>query len=77
MNISFKIGKNYAVDLTALEACSFTYNFVLFDAVADFGVRGDHCPRLHLNVCIMNLTLLDLDIYNTSHHKEEMYLDEY
>lgn len=72
MNLSFHISDNYAIDMTAMKnirGISDGMSWFNFDIESDW-YKGDHNPQFKIHLVAMNVTIIEIVIYNV-HHLEE------
>lgn len=66
---SFKLSKNYALDIAMLYAHK-AYDFSIIRCDISVAVRGSHTPRFAIDIAICGINLLDLCIYNVNHEDD-------
>ena len=68
-----KISKNYALDILAFVPIRSPRDGLTvqeFVVNADW-YRGDHNPKLTVRLVLLNITIIDIAIYNVHHIEEE------
>jgi len=64
-----KLGRDYAIDLTFLY-CSrcITDGLTALELQVNFDwFKGDHNPQFQISLTVLNMTLVDVRIYNVHH----------
>lgn len=67
--MSFKLSKNYAVELGFLRKVSYFNEQVTF-CYFDSGIyysKGDHNPRFSTELILFNILIFEFSIYNINH----------
>jgi hypothetical protein len=69
ISFSCKTGKSYALDIVVFHLLrSFKDGISLFNVCigADW-YKGDHNPKVIFHIIILNVTIIEINLYNTGH----------
>lgn len=72
MNFFFKLNEKYALDLTlfSFQGNTGSIQFFKLDIGYDYW-KGDHNPKFSFNLELLNITIIDLMVYNMFHVEDD------